>query len=185
MATYSFVSAWKISAPPEAVWEYIGDPLRWQLFWPGLEEVKPLDDASSLGTGAYQFVFKSFLPFRVMLEGRVTSKQAPERLVMKTRGQLVGTGTVELQDPGDGSTYSQMTWDTRSTLLWMNLSAPLLRGLFEWNHDFLMKRAGEGLARRLDVPVVATGPDRASLARALVPFAALGAGVWAASRLRR
>ncbi len=78
-----------------------------------------------------------------------------------------------------------MTWDTRSTLLWMNLSAPLLRGLFEWNHDLLMKRAGEGLARRLDAPVVEAGPGRASLARALVPLGALGAGFWAVARLRR
>jgi len=115
VATYSFVSAWKISASPETVWEYIGDPLRWQLFWPGLEDVKLLGDASSSGAEAYEFVFKSFLPFRVALEGRVTSKQAPRRLVMKTRGQLEGTGTVDLQDSGDGFTHSQMTWDTRST----------------------------------------------------------------------
>ena len=128
---------------------------------------------------------KSVLPFRVVLEGRVTSKQAPQRLVMKTRGQLEGTGTVDLHDSGDGFTHSQMTWDTRSTLLWMNLSAPLLRGLFEWNHDLLMKRAGEGLARRLDAPVVEAGPGRASLARALVPFAALGVAAWAVARLRR
>jgi len=185
VATYSFVSAWKISASPETVWEYIGDPLRWQLFWPGLEDVKLLGDASSSGAEAYEFVFKSFLPFRVALEGRVTSKQAPRRLVMKTRGQLEGIGTVDLQDSGDGFTHSQMTWDTRSTLLWMNLSAPLLRGLFEWNHDLLMKRAGEGLARRLDAPVVEAGPGRASLAQALVPLGALGAGFWAVARLRR
>ena len=173
MATYSFVSAWKISAPPHDVWEYIGDPLRWQLFWPGLEEVKLLDEPGSPGTEAYEFVFKSFLPFRVVLQGHVTSKQPPHRLVMKTRGQLEGTGKVELQDSGDGFTHSRMTWDTRSTVAWMNLTAPLLRGLFEWNHDLLMKRAGEGLARRLDAPVVEAGPRTSSLPRALLPFAFL------------
>ncbi len=65
----------------------------------------------------------------------------------------------------------------------MNLSAPLLRGLFEWNHDLLMKKAGEGLARRLDARVVEAGPGRASLGRALVPLGALGAGFWAVARL--
>jgi len=103
VATYSFVSAWKISASPETVWEYIGDPLRWQLFWPGLEDVKLLGDASSSGAEAYEFVFKSFLPFRVALEGRVTSKQAPRRLVMKTQASSRERGRSICRIRGMGS----------------------------------------------------------------------------------
>ncbi len=184
VAAYSFVSAWKISAPPEAAWEYIGDPLRWQLFWPGLEDVKLLGDASSSGAEAYEFVQELSALQGGARRSRDVEAGAPTT-GHEDAGQLEGTGTVDLQDSGDGFTHSQMTWDTRSTLLWMNLSAPLLRGLFEWNHDLLMKRAGEGLARRLDAPVVEAGPGRASLARALVPLGALGAGFWAVARLRR
>ncbi len=106
-------------------------------------------------------------------------------MVIETLGQLEGTGAIDLEHRPDRSTYARMTWGTRSTLLWMNLSAPLMRGFFEWNHDLLMERARDGLARRLGVPVVETESDGASLVRALLPFAALGRFVWGVARLRR
>ena len=182
MATYSFVSAWTIAAPPEDVWEFIGDPLRWKLFWPGLEDARLLDEDPG---NVYEFVFKSFLPFRLTFRGRMTSKEPPRRLVIETQGQLEGVGAIDLEPRLDGSTYARMTWNTRSTLLWMNLAAPLMRGLFEWNHDLLMERAREGLARRLGAPVIETEPSGTSLVRALMPLAALAGVVWGVARPRR
>ena len=181
MATYSFVSAWKIGAPPEDVWEFIGDPLRWKLFWPGLEDARLIDG----DLGVYEFVFRSFLPFSLNFRGRMMSKEPPRRMVIETLGQLEGTGVIDLEPRPDRSTFARMTWDTRSTLLWMNLSAPLMRGLFEWNHDLLMERARDGLARRLGAPVVTTDSGEASLVRALLPFATLVGFVWGVARLRR
>ena len=40
----------------------------------------------------------------------------------------------------------------------MNLLAPIARPVFAWNHDWVMKRGGEGLSRLLGAPlVVASG----------------------------
>jgi hypothetical protein len=36
----------------------------------------------------------------------------------------------------------------------MNALAPLLRPAFVWNHDWVMRQGGEGLARRLGVPLL-------------------------------
>jgi len=37
----------------------------------------------------------------------------------------------------------------------MNRMAPLLRPVFEWNHDWVMRRGGEGIAARLGCKLLA------------------------------
>jgi hypothetical protein len=36
----------------------------------------------------------------------------------------------------------------------MNLLAPVARPVFKWNHDYVMQRGGEALARRLGARLV-------------------------------
>ncbi|MDO9007378.1 MAG: hypothetical protein Q7U80_04070, partial [Thiobacillus sp.] len=45
-------------------------------------------------------------------------------------------------------------WHVRSTRWWMNLIAPFARSMFIRNHGVLMRQGAEGLARRLDAPLV-------------------------------
>jgi hypothetical protein len=37
----------------------------------------------------------------------------------------------------------------------MNLMAPLLRPVFEWNHDWVMRRGGEGISQLLGCRLLA------------------------------
>jgi hypothetical protein len=46
-------------------------------------------------------------------------------------------------------------WNVRTTKAWMNLMAPLLRSVFEWNHDWVMRRGGEGIAQLLGCRLLA------------------------------
>ena len=47
-------------------------------------------------------------------------------------------------------------WEVSTTRAWMNLLSPLMRPAFEWNHDWVMARGGEGLARLLGCKLLAT-----------------------------
>lgn len=186
MADYHFVTSWEFKTSPDEVWPYAGDPARWKEFWPGLEEVRLLGGEGGGSEGStYEFVFKSFLPYTVSLEGRVVTSDPPRRLVIATVGELEGTGVLDIESPMVGVTRTTLTWDTRSTVLWMNVSAPLMRGLYEWNHDFLMKKAGNGLSQILGAPVVHEDATGTSLIRALMPFAGIFCALWAVRRLRR
>jgi len=40
-------------------------------------------------------------------------------------------------------------WCVRTNRAWMNALAPLLRPVFQWNHDAVMREGGAALARRL------------------------------------
>jgi hypothetical protein len=35
-------------------------------------------------------------------------------------------------------------WNVATTKPWMNLIAPIARPVFQWNHDWVMSRGGEG-----------------------------------------
>ena len=39
----------------------------------------------------------------------------------------------------------------------MNLIAPIARPVFEWNHDWVMSRGGEGIAKLLGCRLLASG----------------------------
>jgi hypothetical protein len=44
----------------------------------------------------------------------------------------------------------------RTNKRWMTLIAPLARPAFEWNHDWVMRNGGEGLARLLGARLLAS-----------------------------
>ena len=46
-------------------------------------------------------------------------------------------------------------WNVATTKAWMNVMGPIGRPVFRWNHDYVMRAGGRGLARRLGVELVA------------------------------
>jgi hypothetical protein len=63
-------------------------------------------------------------------------------------GDLEGTGRWYFSHE-DGITTVRYEWDVRTTMPWMNFFSPLLRNLFKWNHDIVMRWGGEGMAKKL------------------------------------
>ncbi len=106
-------------------------------------------------------------------------------MVLDTAGELQSRAVFVLTPLDAGATRTTLTWETETTLLWMNLAAPLMRGLFEWNHDFLMRKAGNGLAERLGARVTHREQTGTPLVRALVPPLAVLALVVAAAQALR
>ena len=72
----------------------------------------------------------------------------------RAHGELDGTGRWRLWEQ-DGLTAVTYEWNVETTKRWMNALAPVARPVFAWNHDWVMTRGGEGLARRLGARLVA------------------------------
>ena len=85
---------------------------------------------------------------------RVVEVAPPFLIAASAEGGLAGTGTFRLFEAtlGTAVTYD---WRVRTTKQWMNAIAPLARPVFAWNHHAVMKQGGIGLARELDVRLVA------------------------------
>ena len=80
--------------------------------------------------------------------------ERPHLIELEARGELAGTGRWRIFD-GDAVavTYERRV---RTTRPWMNALAPLARPLFEWNHNAVMRRGGEGLAGLLGARLLAS-----------------------------
>jgi len=156
MAEYAFLTTWLLDSPRQPVWEAIHDQERWPQWWRGVEEateVRPGEGEDGVGTIS-QMVWKSLLPYRVRFEVTTTRVEHPHLMEGQAVGELEGTGCWRLYEQ-DGITAVLYEWNVSTTAAWMNLLAPALRPVFEWNHDWVMHRGGEGIARLLGCRLLA------------------------------
>ena len=101
-------------------------------------------------------VWRSVLPYRVEFQVKTTKVERPLLLEGDAVGELQGVGRWRLFEQ-DGATAVLYEWNVATTSSWMNLIAPVARPIFEWNHDWVMRRGGEGIARLLGCRLLAIG----------------------------
>jgi uncharacterized protein YndB with AHSA1/START domain len=158
MAQYSFLTTWLLDSPREPVFEAIYDQASWPQWWRGVEEAEELRSGNGddgVGTVA-RMVWKSLLPYRVGFEVTMTRVERPHLMEGDAVGELTGTGRWRLFER-DGVTAVLYEWNVATTKAWMNLVAPVGRPVFKWNHDWVMARGGEGIARLLGCRLLANG----------------------------
>ena len=159
MAQYRFLTTWVVEAPRERVFEALHDVERWPSWWRGVERATELEPGREGADGEGSFfslIWKSRLPYRLEFKMRVTRVERPREMEGKADGELAGVGRWRLFEEG-GQTAVLYEWDVSTTGRWMNLLAPLMRPVFAWNHDVVMRQGGEGLARLLDARLLLPG----------------------------
>ena len=120
-----------------------------------MEEASELRAGDGDGLGSVsRMVWKSLLPYRVGFEVTTTRVEYPTLMEGQAVGELEGVGRWRLYEQ-DGVTAVLYEWNVRTTKAWMNLFAPLLRPAFEWNHDWVMRRGGEGISALLGCRLLA------------------------------
>ena len=155
MAEYSFLTTWLLECPRERVWEAVHDQANWPRWWRGVELAEEVSPGAEGDVGTVsRMVWKSVLPYRVEFEVTTTRVERPTLLEGSARGGLEGTGRWRFYEQ-DGVTAVLYEWNVATTKPWMNLLAPLLRPVFEWNHDWVMARGGEGIAALLGCRLLA------------------------------
>jgi uncharacterized protein YndB with AHSA1/START domain len=154
MADYAFLTAWRVAAPREAVFEVLHASERWPEWWDGLERVVTLEEGDDEGRGSLGlYTWRSVLRYRLEFEMRITRVERPHRMDGEATGDLTGTGIWRLYED-DRATAVLFEWRVHTTRRWMNALAPAAGPVFRWNHDRLMRAGGHGLARRLGVELL-------------------------------
>jgi uncharacterized protein YndB with AHSA1/START domain len=156
MADYAFLTTWLLESPREPVWDAIYDQERWPQWWRGVEGAKELKPGEDGGVGTVaRMVWRSLLPYRVEFEVTTTRVEYPHLLEGHAVGELAGVGRWRLYEQ-DGVTAVLYEWRVSTTKAWMNLLAPVARPVFEWNHNWVMRRGGEGIAALLGCRLLAS-----------------------------
>jgi uncharacterized protein YndB with AHSA1/START domain len=157
MADYEFLTAWLLDSPREPVWEAIYDQASWPSWWRGVEEAVEVCQGEESGVGTVsRMVWKSLLPYRVEFELTTTHVEPPHLLQADAVGELSGVGRWRFYEE-DGVTAVLYEWNVATSRAWMNLLAPVGRPIFEWNHDWVMARGGQGIANLLGCRLLAGG----------------------------
>jgi hypothetical protein len=156
MREYRFLTTWLIEAPREDVFQAIWDSDRWPEWWRGVEKVVELEPGDAEGVGAlYSLTWKSRLPYRLTFDMRTERVERPFLIHGVAKGELQGTGTWRIYNEGD-LTAAVYEWNVVTTERWMNALAPVAHSIFSWNHDYVMRNGGRGLAKLLNTKLVAT-----------------------------
>ena len=155
MTEYRFLTTWLLEAERERVWQAIYDSERWPEWWKGVLEAEKLQDGDANGVGQFgRYVWKARLPYRVEFWIRTTRVERPRLLEGNATGELAGVGRWHLFEQ-DGLTAVIYEWNVHTTKPWMNALSPVARSAFQWNHDYVMRNGGAGLAQLLGVPLLA------------------------------
>ena len=104
----------------------------------------------------YRIAWRSRVPYELEFDFTVLELDEPRSMRGEATGQLEGTGHWRLFEQ-NGVTAVTYEWNVRATKRWMQAIGPVARPVFEYNHDVVMRWGGEGLARRLDCRLLATG----------------------------
>ena len=154
MPAYEFITVWRVKAPLYRVWNEIYYSEKWPEWWRGVEEVTELIKGDDLGVGSIRrYTWKSMLPYRLTFETETVRVEPMSVIEGIARGELDGRGIWNISTDGEYTT-ARYDWQVDTTKGWMNLIAPLARPLFKWNHDIVMGRGANGLAKKLGTAVI-------------------------------
>jgi len=158
---YAFTTRWELDAGADRIWDALVEAERWPAWWPSVRSVVAVAPGDARGIGAVnRFTWRGRLPYALTFDMRVTEVETHRRLAGEATGELVGTGVWTLA-PNGRTTHVRYDWTVATTKAWMNAVAPLLEPAFRWNHDDVMRRGGEGLARLLGARLVTSSSPAA------------------------
>ena len=148
MKDYRFITRWRVNAPTQIVWDVLNDAMRYPEWWPCYKRCQHLTPGVTGVGSVSEYVVRGPLPYDVHYRVEVTHYDPPHEAAFTAAGDLVGDGRMVYEPDGDG-TLVTVYWNVRTSGFWLNLLAPLLRGLFAWNHNTIMRKGEQGLLRRL------------------------------------
>jgi hypothetical protein len=101
------------------------------------------------GIGArYERLTRGLLPYTLRYVLTITRHDPPRASAYHSEGDLVGEGGYALTQTGD-TTQIVFTWNVATQSRWMNRLAPLLKPVFAWNHNYVMRQGEKALQRHL------------------------------------
>jgi len=159
MPAYTFLTTWCLEAPREPVWDAIWESERWPRWWRGVVAAEKLADGDERGIGQVsRYTWRSKLPYDLDFELTTTRVEKPRLIEGQAVGELTGTGRWRLFEQGGETPVTAVVyeWNVTTTKRWMNVFAPVARPVFAWNHDWVMRNGGEGLAGLLGCRLLAS-----------------------------
>lgn len=151
---YTFTTQWHLKAPVEKVWRAIHESLDWPEWWKGVVSVTQQEPGDARGLGSIRtYTWKSILPYTLCFRMRLTAVHEMSMLRGRASGELEGDGEWRFSET-QGVTRVEYHWRVVTNKQWMNTLSFLLKPVFRYNHNIVMRWGAEGLARKLGAELI-------------------------------
>jgi len=147
---YHFVTRWTIPGTVNQVYTVLNNVSGYPRWWPQLAaKFHQLHCGDCDGVGARGAVTtKGFLPYVLKWEYIVTSAKPPHEVSINACGDIEGVGHWKLLQNGDVVDI-MYEWKVSGKKAILRYLSPILRPLFSWNHNWVMKKGMQSLQREL------------------------------------
>src|SRR4030088_3487643 len=150
MATsYSFATRWTFASPIDEVWDVVGNICRYPEIWSDFRRVRVRIGDGRLVGSIIDAETRGKLPYSLNYTLEVIESEEPHHVLLKSSGDLVGTGRWELREDRPEQTGVTYYWDVANTNPVLNLLAPLFKGALARNHDEVMARGYDAFSQEL------------------------------------
>ena len=147
MAKYSFTSIWKIKASREEIYPILEDVGSMTKWWSSLYidiKRKEENDQKNISKKV-NFNNKSYLPFSLNWDFKVTHVKFPSALSLKAFGDFIGTGVWKLTQLDNLTTEVRYDWNIEITKPILKYFTPILKPAIAANHKMAMCSGEESL----------------------------------------
>ncbi|TMG20202.1 MAG: polyketide cyclase [Chloroflexi bacterium] len=136
--TYHCRTEWRFVAPVDRTWLVVLDIERYPGWWKNFRRVTVIrGDGKSVGS-VVECEVRGSLPYSLTYSIEVLEAERPRHILLRSTGELVGTGRWEFSEPVPGESTAVYYWDVATTNPVLNLIAPLARGVLASNHTRVM-----------------------------------------------
>jgi hypothetical protein len=150
MSQFSLTTIWTIPAPIEKVWLCLLDTENWTVWWQYVVNVEETHSGELSGlNNTRRYLWRTCLPYTLLLNLRVTQLQAHEFVSVEVSGDLHGQGCCRLLALTSSMTEIEFNWNVSTCKPWMNYFTWLTRPVFAWNHAKVMQNGEQSLIRYL------------------------------------
>ena len=140
---YHFVTHWKIRGPIRRIYDVLKDGARYSEWWRSAYL-----KTEETGPRKVRALVRAKLPYTLDFTTEMVRESRPNELEIRASGELVGKGLWKLNH-SDGWTNIVFYWDVRAEKPLVRWLSFLLKPLFRWNHDWVMRVGERGLQEEI------------------------------------
>jgi hypothetical protein len=141
---YQFVTHWKVRGPIRLVYDILKDGEHYDRWW------KPAYVRTDVvGNRKVRAMVRAKLPYTLDFTTELVREDPPREIEIRASGELSGRGLWKLEE-NSGDVAVTFYWDVRAEKPWVKFLSPLLRPLFKWNHDWVMRAGEDRLQSEID-----------------------------------
>jgi uncharacterized protein YndB with AHSA1/START domain len=147
---YSFRTEWTFAAPIQRTFDVVTDLRSYPGIWRDFPRVRLVRGDGRAAGSAFECETRGSLPYTLRYTLEVLRTEEPRLILLRSYGDLVGTGRWDFAAIDAGHTSAVYSWDVGTTRPILNLVAPLARTRLARNHDEVMARGFLALRPRVE-----------------------------------